>query len=244
MNRTIIGQRIIHLSSVDSTNNYTAKLFKSGKISSGTVIMAEIQTNGRGQRENAWQSVPFENLTFSFPISSSNFSQIVSLNHTVALAIYDFIKKYVKEVKIKWPNDIIIRDKKVGGILIETSFEGKLLKHAIVGIGININQKDFTFPSASSLSLETKTDFSPKLIVMELIHCLNNRLNDLRSTSADEIHSNFDKRLWRKNEQSHFESKGSDFKGVITGTTSTGELIIEIENEKVLFRNGEVSYLF
>src|SRR5690554_3889162 len=137
MQKALVGQKIIFLEHVDSTNNYTAKVFKSGAISSGTVIMTDIQTNGRGQREKAWQSDAFANLLVSIAadINLWGIRNLISLNHIVALSLQRFLSKYTSEVKIKWPNDIMIKGKKVAGILIETQVTSTQRK-SVIGFGV------------------------------------------------------------------------------------------------------------
>lgn len=144
MHNAMIGQKIVHLESVDSTNNYTANVFKDGSIEHGTVILADIQTNGRGQRGNTWQSDAFDNITMSiaFDPNLCKINNLISLNHITSIALFNFISSYCDNVKIKWPNDILVNENKIAGILIESQFSGNKMQ-SVIGIGLNVNQVDF-----------------------------------------------------------------------------------------------------
>ena len=138
--------QIIKLSTVDSTNNYTAKLITQTKIPFGTVIMADFQSKGKGQRNQSWVSEKYKNLLVSIFVNSSflNTKSIFYLSKITALALREFIYDTLQmETLIKWPNDIIIGDKKIAGILIENQWKNNYIKSSIIGLGININQVVF-----------------------------------------------------------------------------------------------------
>ncbi|MEX1191013.1 MAG: biotin--[acetyl-CoA-carboxylase] ligase [Brumimicrobium sp.] len=244
MQKAFIGHKIIHLESVDSTNNYTAKVFKSGTVDSGTVIMADIQTNGRGQRGNMWQSGAFKNITMSIAASPKlwQLNNLVTLNHITALALYEFISKHVRNTKIKWPNDIIVNDLKIGGILIESQYSGESLQ-SIIGIGINVNQSIFNQLKATSLFNETGKHFEPKHLVFEFINAFNKTVDRFQQKGASYILNQYNDLLWLKEKQSRFESEGYVFKGVIKETDLNGNLRMLVEDQIKSFRNGEISYL-
>lgn len=247
MSKPILGHKIIHLERIDSTNNYTAKVFKSGDIDSGTVIMADIQTNGRGQRNNNWQSAPFENITMSFPLVLENFKNIplIGLNYAVGLALKEFLSNYTKNISLKWPNDVMVNDKKIAGILIESFYTGGHLKSSIIGIGVNINQSNFNFPKSTSLAIETGKTFQPKLIVFELIKSLNCHLEQLEKGEYMNLKNEFDTALWKRGVQRSFKDLKKDdfFEGTIISTDLNGDLIIDINGKEETFKNGTIDYL-
>jgi len=243
MQKAYIGQKIIHLERVGSTNNYTANLFKNGDIDSGTVIMTDIQTNGRGQREKAWQSDAYTNLTFSIAtdINKWKINSFFTLNHITALATHQFIQKYIATVALKWPNDVMVNDKKMAGILIETQFTSSVQK-TVIGIGININQRSFTAPRATSLLLETGQRHPPKELVHEFIEGFNEWLSNYHSNGENWILDQFNQRLWKKEEKHQFLIDNQEKVGEIQKTTPKGQLVVEIEGELNYFSNGEVRY--
>src|SRR6056297_946886 len=145
MIKKIIGNKIISLLSVASTNEHARNLVQEGSPEEGTVIIAGEQKKGRGHGKNTWHSKRGKNLLFSiilyprFILANTQFL----LSKTISLGIYDYLCRYVSDVAIKWPNDIYVDDRKIAGILIENDLTGSSLNRSIVGIGININQVKF-----------------------------------------------------------------------------------------------------
>ncbi len=168
-----VGKNLITLKQVDSTNNYAKLLTANSRpVPDGTVILADTQTGGRGQAGTSWVSEPGLNLTFSVllecgflpPVRQFHLSMAVSLGIVEALGRLmhrmapaggeDGNPTRLPALAIKWPNDILLDRKKMGGILIENLLAGSRMKSSIVGIGLNINQEDFPgLPGATSLKL-------------------------------------------------------------------------------------------
>lgn len=243
MSKPIFGQRIIHLESVDSTNNYAAKVFKSGQVPPGTVIMADIQNNGRGQREKTWQSDAFQNLTFSLTadIKLWKINTLIDLNRLIAISLYRFFKQFDLSPKIKWPNDIMVNDKKISGILIENYFRDGAPK-TIVGIGINVNQESFTVPRATSLINEKGEQCVPREVLDRFIHVLNDTFSNLPVQNSEAIHNEYDQLLWKLKSKTSFKLSEEYFEGKIKGTTVEGELVIDTQSGDKTFRNGTIKY--
>ena len=155
---------IIWLESVDSTNEECKRHISD--LDNLSVVAALSQTCGKGQRGNVWISDPGKNLTFSivlkFPFNVKAgllepmhaYDQFV-LSEIAALAVVDLLAEHGIQAKIKWPNDIYIGDRKICGILIENSLRGEWLQHSIIGIGLNVNQRNFdvTLPNPTSMML-------------------------------------------------------------------------------------------
>ncbi|RFC54817.1 biotin--[acetyl-CoA-carboxylase] ligase [Brumimicrobium aurantiacum] len=238
-----IGHNIIFLERVDSTNNYAANRFKSGDIGSGAVILTDIQTNGRGQRGKEWQSDAFSSLIVSVvaDLNLWKINNIISLNHIVALSIQAFLKKYSENVEIKWPNDLMINDRKVAGILIE-SFMSSSQRTSIIGFGININQDDFNVPRATSLKIETGISNSPREMIYQVIDCFNHYIDLYHQKGENWVFDEYNKELWKLNQNHSFEFDGETEVGKIVKSTLSGELIVDFNNTEKVFRNGEVKY--
>lgn len=238
-----VGHKIIFLERTDSTNNYTAKVFKLGAIDSGAVILTDIQTNGRGQRGKEWQSDAFSNLIASIAgdLNLWKINNMISLNHITALALQSFLLKHTENVKIKWPNDIMINDKKAVGILIETQITSTQRK-SIIGFGVNLNQRKFEAPRATSLSLETGKTYNPKELVYEVIDAFNYYISLYHEKGENHIHDLYDQQLWKRNTNHHFTFDEQVEEGDIVSTSNSGELLVQFKNEVKSFMNGEVSY--
>jgi BirA family biotin operon repressor/biotin-[acetyl-CoA-carboxylase] ligase len=243
MPNTTIGQKIVHLESVDSTNNYAAIVFKEGRIEHGTVIMADIQTNGRGQRGNTWQSGAFENLTMSIAIDPNlcKINNLISLNHITSIALFKIVSSYCKNVKIKWPNDIVVGENKIAGILIESQFSGNKMQ-SIVGIGLNVNQTEFENSKSTSLSAESNKNLNIKYLLFEYISFFNETLREFQQLGENHIHLFFDNHLWLKEVESKFIRNDEVFNGVIINTDKTGQINIDVNGDLKSYKNGEIKY--
>jgi BirA family biotin operon repressor/biotin-[acetyl-CoA-carboxylase] ligase len=243
MQKAFVGQKIIYLECIDSTNNYTAKVFKSGTIDSGTVILTDIQTNGRGQREKEWQSDAFSNLLVSVAADLNLWliRDLISLNHIVALALQRFLLKHTSDVEIKWPNDIMIRGKKVAGILIETQMTS-VQRKSVIGFGININQASFDTPRATSLFLETSIAHQPKTLIFEVIDAFNYFIQEYHQKGAQHLHYLYNHQLWKRKEEHVFIYNGIKKSGKIISTSMDGRLLVHFQDKVRKFSNGEMSY--
>ncbi len=241
-----IGQKVLHLTSVDSTNNYAANLLKRGELVNGTVILADDQFAGRGQRNTKWQSNPSENLTISFFLDDVNLSvdrQFV-LTQLVTLGLLHFFEKEDIEAVIKWPNDIYVGNRKIAGVLIENQLRGNQVQSAIVGIGINVNQKGFDGLTATSIFNETGAFSSITEQMFSLIHSMNEVFARHKSdfTTLKEM---YETHLYRKNVRAKFEDVHGKFTGVIQGTTDQGELIVLRDNQQEqTYSLKEISFIF
>ena len=141
---TWLGSEFVYLEKTESTNSYI-KSISSADLIHGLVVLTDHQIKGRGQYERRWESDPFKNLTFSVVFRPNVGERLNLLSLAVAYSAVNTIRKYTKmQIKLKWPNDIIVTDKKLGGLLTECSFNGSKPDRVLCGLGINVNQKNFT----------------------------------------------------------------------------------------------------
>lgn len=139
-----IGRNFIYSDEIDSTNKYLQK--DSSNLKSGTVLLAEKQMSGKGRKDRSWLSLPEVNLTFSVLIKEKKYihKNINFINLASSLAVALSIENLFQlRPELKWPNDILINKKKVGGILLESNSRGDKIEAVIVGLGINVNQTSF-----------------------------------------------------------------------------------------------------
>lgn len=189
----------VHLESIRSTNTYVAE--HASDMAHGTVVYADCQTAGRGQRGNSWESADFRNITMTMllrPIAVKPSCQFW-LSEAVALAVVHTLDRYVDEgVSVKWPNDIYWHDKKICGILVEHSLSGGAIVHTIAGIGLNINQEAFVSNAPNPVSLHQIIGHDTPLD--EVLHFLSEellRLADSLPDNARALHQKFLSRLYR-----------------------------------------------
>ena len=229
-----LGNQIIKLSSVDSTNNYTAKLVKETKISFGTVIMADFQTHGKGQRSSFWESENGLNLLISIYFDSSflNSENIFFLSKAIALAIRECIEK-ITGIKgsIKWPNDILINGSKIAGVLIENQWKNDKLFSSIIGIGLNVNQGIFSIEeNVTSLKNLTSKVYNLNSILKSICSSLEIQLTRLRNFDFFEIDRQYHSFLFNYNKWSNYKKNKINFKGKLIKVDSFGKMVLELEN--------------
>lgn len=243
MQTPLVGHKIIFLKCIDSTNNYSVEAFRSGEIDSGTVVVADFQTKGKGQRGKKWNAKSGLNLLVSITADLDlwKVKNIISLNHIIALSIQYFLFKYISDVSIKWPNDIMVSDKKIAGILIETQVSSSY-KKAIIGFGININQHSFAVPRATSLSIETHELYDPKEFLPEIIKILNDLIGEYQVKGEDYLYHLYNQQLWKLNQKHPFDVNGIKKIGEIISTTMDGHLIVGHSDIEKHYFNGEVKY--
>lgn len=237
-----IGQKIIRLDCVDSTNNYIANLIKEGAISSGSVIMADEQFAGKGQRNAQWLSSAGENLTFSFFLDGVNLSveRQFLLTQIVSLSIVKMLKNREVNAEIKWPNDIYVKNKKIAGILIENQLRGSLIKSIIVGIGLNINQTDFGKFSATSLRLEKDEHCVIHDVLLGFISVFNEKIKEIHSSN---LQGEYLGKMYQRNLTANYKDKTGEFEGEIVGVKENGKLILLKNNIEHHYNLKEISFL-
>ena len=171
---------LLHFKEIDSTNNYLKNSYQ--LLDDFTFATADYQSHGKGRNDRVWQSNSGENLMFSFLIKSKELmNKAESLSILTAVEVAKLIEKNdIGNVSIKWPNDILIGDKKVCGILLE----GQVPDYLVVGVGLNVNQKEFPDNlrrPATSLSLEAKQQFDIEELRDRLFSNIVNNFNDIKS---------------------------------------------------------------
>jgi BirA family biotin operon repressor/biotin-[acetyl-CoA-carboxylase] ligase len=171
----LIGGRLIELDAVESTNKTAAELIALSAASHGTVILARSQTAGRGQRGRVWQSGDGLDLTLSIVLQPAGLraEEQFSIAKLAALAVRDTVAAFVHgaEVRVKWPNDVLVERRKVAGILIECDLVGDLVRSAVVGVGLNVNSSDFPEElAATSLLLAGGAPFDLGVVLEALLN--------------------------------------------------------------------------
>ncbi len=199
------------------------------------------QTKGRGQYGNSWENLPEENLAYSFALKTKNINvSDTCFNFYTAILVRDFIANLTKtEVKIKWPNDLILKNKKICGMLFE-----KNKNYFVVGIGINILQENFkNLPKAGSVLRQTGLSFELKAFTESLHQYLFEHL--VQKEIPNNILELYHLHLYRKNEVSVFEKNEVRQNGIIKNVDETGHIWIDLENEGLQkFFHKEIELLY
>lgn len=222
-----------YFDSIPNTNSLLMELSKKSAKSWTAVWTAE-QTEGRGYTGNRWLSEPGKNIALSLLIINElSYRELVYFNQWIANVVAGVLEQYTDEVFVKWPNDIIILNKKVCGILIETrKFGDKLF--IISGIGLNVNQHNFErFPKAGSLSLKTGQTYDLNRIVSDILTALEENYSLIEHKEWQKIRDHYVAHLFQRNELSAFKCEDEIFNAFIKGVSEEGELIVEMENGAV-----------
>jgi len=233
---------LFYLKECSSTNDEISK-FLLYEGSDFVSVYTFNQTKGRGQYGNAWNTAPEQNLAYTLAANTSNFSIPDSLfNYYTATIIRDFLANLTENpVKIKWPNDLILKNKKIVGILIEKKRINQQ-NYFIIGTGINILQERFEVSNAGSLLTQTGKRFDLDKFASEYHDFLVERLKNI--PSEEEIIKQFNTHLFRKDEIAVFEIGEDRQNGIIRSADEKGQLWIEMEDGFRSFYHKEVKMLY
>jgi len=250
INTLFIGKVLHEFDTLNSTNQYAAKLLVEAKPAEGTIILTHDQYAGKGQASNKWESAPKKNLTFTtilYPKFLPARKQFL-LNQVVSLSVLDTLQQYIGTgVTIKWPNDIYVFDKKITGILIQNSLKGNTLQSAIIGTGININQKKFVSdaPNPTSIALEIGKEVDLGVILTTFCQQLEQNYLQLKANQIEQLQQRYLNNLYRfKKTEFYRRVDGTIFKGQIIGVTEIGKLMIKTADGTEEFAFKEVKYIF
>ena len=252
----MIGTPLIEIDRVDSTNSYAERALLNQELVEGTVIWAHAQTKGKGQNENAWLSEPGKNLTCTILLTPRFLppEHQFMINKVISLGCLDFVRSRLREAgdkltepSIKWPNDIYLGSRKLGGILITSRVMGPVLETLLAGIGININQELFSpeLPNPVSLVqiLGKRSDLKESLTI--LCQCISNRYEKLREGKILTIENDYRASLLGIGEWKNFSSRNEIIRGRISGVDEFGRLQIEnIHSEFFTYNHREIEMLF
>lgn len=241
--------QLIKLDAIDSTNEFLKGLSNKQTVENFTVVTAESQTKGKGQMGSIWVSETGKNLITSVLIKDflSDINQIYNLNIAVSVAVIQALEVWnVPKLGIKWPNDIMSDNKKIGGILIENSIKSDGTIQSIVGLGLNINQTNFDgLPKAASLALVCNTYFDKEELLFTIIDCIKKNIN-LWNQQSLFLWSEYEKRLFKKGIPMPFQDQvQQNFMGIIQGVSPIGKLRVLLEDDAIVeFDIKEIQMLY
>lgn len=228
--------KVINFDVITSTNQYIKEQYKN--LEPFTIINANKQTNGRGRVDRKWESIEGKNLTFSIYLKPKILPEkLPLLSLVIGASIYNVLSKYINCL-IKWPNDIIVNDKKIAGILVESIYSNKL-EALVAGIGININQGQFLNDlknKATSLFIETNTEYNKNIILDEFIKEFDLLYNDFIIGNNQFV--NICK------EHNYLLNKEINYNGSIAkivDISEEGKLIIDINGKQEQLFFGEIT---
>lgn len=230
---------LVHFKEIDSTNNYLKNSYQ--LLDDFTFAVADYQSHGKGRNDRVWQSNSGENLMFSFLIKNQDLiKQAEMLSIATAVEVASLAEKYnIDKVSIKWPNDVLVGDKKVCGILLE----GQVPDYLVVGVGLNVNQKEFPDGlrrPATSLAVETKQDIDIEELKNRLF---SNIVNNLSNLKIDEYLDYFRKHNFLQNKRVRVVINNQTFIGEVIGIDDNFCLQVLSRDMLLHIDSGEIEIL-
>lgn len=235
-NTIFLGKDVHFLPECHSTNDKAFELIRSGKAREGLIVICADQTKGKGQRGNAWESEAGQNLTFSLVLKPDflDVSEQFYLNMMISNAIRRVLQDYLPDIKVKWPNDLVVPSKgKIGGILIENIWSSGQWEFAVVGIGLNTNQLLFKVAKATSLASITGGHFDLDELFRLLITYIEQEYISLKKGKSAEIRKEYLHHLFLKDQWAWFKEKQVAFEGNISGVSREGKLQVGLRDGSI-----------
>lgn len=216
---------IHYVGTASSTNDIALQMARDGACE-GTVVIADAQTAGRGRRGRLWLDEPGQSILMSIILRPEMpASELSGLSFVASLAAARFLEADCHlSAQLRWPNDIYVGDRKIGGILVETSGGT-----AIVGIGINVNQRAFSDELkdiATSVMLETGQSCNVRMLAQSLADAVMQAYNEFISAGFAAILSEWRTYMWGIGSLVQIDSEALTFKGVIQGVDASGALLV------------------
>ena len=240
--------KIIKLDAIDSTNSFLKNKLSNQEIDDFTTVYTQNQFNGRGRTNKQWISEPNKNIALSLfkRIKKTDLEHIFLLNVIASISILELLEKYlVKDVKVKWPNDVMVKNKKISGVLIENKIKKNNSINSVMGIGINVNQQNFPdFLSATSIVNEIGSVSEIDLLANELAVIIKSNFKFLKSKSKLYL-DHYNNKLHNKNQTVRFKNNiGKIEVGKIVKVDFRGNLMIMNEKGKIeYFKENEIKFL-
>ena len=224
--------KIEHIAETDSTNRwFVSHGHPTEELALCEVVWADYQTAGRGQGTNRWESEQGQNLLFSIRLTGGQYPCEVPANRqflvsmAISLAIVDALGQYIGDLSIKWPNDIYWRNGKLGGILIEHTLQGSVIKESIIGVGLNVNQQVFHSDAPNPVSLwqicGQDTDRE------QLLHDILDRFS--RYVGQD-VHEDYMRVLYRRKGFHPYADSSGAFMAELVDVEDSGHLLLRDDN--------------
>lgn len=237
---------IVELDEIDSTNNYAMRLIDADTAQDGLTITAQRQTSGKGQRGRQWQGSENESLLMSIIIIPSlKIDDQFILCAAAAVSVIQALEFFEidENIKIKWTNDIIINDKKAGGILIENVLRGDAWNYAVIGIGLNVSQSEFSmeFPYATSIKIASGKKIDVGLLRDEIrYHFFRNTSDEV---NPEELINSYNEYLFKKNEWQEFSGETGNWQAQVLEAGKNGKLKVRTVNgDEVEYMHGAINW--
>lgn len=245
INTEYIGKTLFYLPQCHSTNDLAVEKCKNNKLNSGSIFITSNQIAGKGQRGNKWISEAEKNLTFSIviEIEFNSLAFIFKHNMLLSAALFDYLNDYDENFKIKWPNDIYYKSKKIAGILVESVRGYNDSKILVVGIGLNINQTSFKYLNATSLQTIINKKLDLQTVLESICQKIETYFRLIHLDSTLIIENVYLKKLYQFDIDAIYKTNDDVFEGKIKTVLNDGRIGIEKNKKLIFFERKQLVYL-
>lgn len=237
---------LLYFDTLDSTNNYAMGLVQDGLAQHGTVVLANHQSNGKGQRGKQWLTFPGDAIAMSLLLGDYKQKDIYHLSYLIPVSVLLTLQTFMPscQLSIKWPNDIYVNDKKLAGILIENVIRGQQIPWSVIGIGINMYQTDFdqNLPSAISIFQALGT----KISVMKIVENIRSNVIDNLNLSLTDLMYIYNANLFKRNQSQHFIDSETNqiFNATIIAVDSNFNLtLLMVDGSIIKKMHGSIQFI-
>ncbi len=257
MNTPLIPKVARRFEVLESTNVALIGALNAGAVNvNGTVFISNAQTAGRGQGTNSWHTSPGANLTLSMAAFPDHLAvdRLFALNQFAGLAVADTAKHFLpeplaREVRLKWPNDVYVGKQKIAGILVQNGLRGSTVSWSVIGVGLNVNEKDFPEglrQTATSLALLAGRVFDLEEVLNFLFERLAANYDLLEPGLLRQLDQQYHQELYRLNVPARYQlaETGENFFAILRGVNAAGQLRLELaEGGERVFSLREVRFV-
>ena len=240
-----MGSRLIHMEETDSTNEEIKRL--SSVLPDGAIVVADSQHMGKGRLGRNWSSPKDEGLWMSFILRPALLPEkCAGITLVVALALISALREITGlDIGIKWPNDLVVNGRKLSGILTEMVSKGMEVDYIIVGVGVNLTTMDFPEDikdTATSLLKEGIVDIDKMKILKAFSNYFEKYFEQYSKTGDFSLlKEDYEEYLVNCGREVRVMGSAEEIRGIATGINNDGELLLNVGDNTITIRAGEVS---
>lgn len=245
-----IGKYIEYYTQLVSTNKEAWEIINEG-TESGTLIITDNQISGKGRNSNEWKSKSGKSLTFSliYKPETIPIEKIGIFSILTGISVLDGLKELNINGSLKWPNDIILNNKKVGGILCEAKIQKTNIEWVVIGIGINVNESKDDFDSglvkkATSLFMELGQNIQRERVIASVLNNMELLLKRFENDPINfDISNDWNKYCAHNNKKVSFQKNNVTHSGIFKNITNDGSCIIEVNGKNMHYSGDSINDL-
>jgi len=244
LSTNVLGREVEYYSWTKSTNEDAWELIDGG-AKEGTLVVTDNQTAGKGRGGRRWQSVPGKSLTASLILKPEIDNRLAGwFPLLTGIAIVDALNALGLNAKLKWPNDIMVLRKKLGGVLCESRIQGSIMEWVVIGIGLNINEQKNEIPAnlnATSFFIESSSSIQRELVLANILNHLELLYKKLKENREPGTLIKFwTERCNHVNKTVKFEADNETKEGIFVGINNDGAAIINCKGKETIYSSGDI----